>query len=82
MTNTQNTKTPPMPAKIRASYENQGIDVDAVVAQAIADQQEGVTINKGRAWASANHPGMAAVLYTQAWLASMQVNGVPAKFAR
>jgi hypothetical protein len=65
----------PIPAKARASYEAQGIDVDAVIAQATTDQQAGVTINAGRAWAQANHPGRAAVLYFEAWLASAKVNG-------
>lgn len=70
----------PIPAKARTAYETQGIDVDAVIAQATTDQQNGVTINAGRAWAQANHPGTAAVLYFEAWLASAKVNG-PARRA-
>ncbi len=70
----------PIPTKARTAYEAQGIDVDAVIAQATTDQQAGTTINAGRAWAAQNHPGKAAILYTEAWLASMQVNG-PARRA-
>lgn len=65
----------PIPTKARASYEAQGIDVDAVIAQATEDQQDGVTINAGRAWATDTYPGKSAVLYMEAWLASMKVNG-------
>lgn len=68
----------PIPAKARASYESQGVNVDAVIAQATADQQAGITINAGRA----QNPGRASVLYYEAWLASMKINGIPAKFAR
>lgn len=70
----------PIPTKARTTYEAQGIDVNAVITQATTDQQNGVTINKGRAWATDNHPGLASVLYTEAWLASMKVNG-PARRA-
>ena len=69
-----------IPAKARASYEAQGIDVDALIEQATIDQQAGVTINAGRAWASDTYPGRAAVLYFEAWLASAKVNG-PARRA-
>ena len=68
----------PVPAKARATYESHGVNVKAVTAQATADQQEGVTINAGRA----QHTGHASILYTEAWLASMNVNGVPAQFVR
>jgi len=64
-----------IPAHARSDYARQGIDVDAVIARAVQDQQAGVTVNAGRAWASANYPGRASVLYMQAWLKSMQDNG-------
>jgi len=73
-----NHTVPPVPTKVRATYENHGVNVDAVTAQATADQQAGITINAGRA----AHHGRASVLYMEAWLASMKVNGVPARFAR
>lgn len=69
-----------IPAKARLAYEAHGIDVDAVIAQATTDQQAGVTINAGRAWATDTYPGKSAVLYMEAWLASMKVNG-PARRA-
>jgi len=68
----------PIPAAKRATYERQGVAVDTVIAEATSDQCEGVTINAGRA----RHSGRASILYMEAWLASMKVNGIPAQFAR
>ncbi len=64
-----------VPTKVRTAYASQGINVDAIVERATADQQKGVTVNAGRAWASAEHGPRASVLYMEALLASMKVNG-------